>query len=153
MTQLNMPFCRQTCTPTALFHANLQKSIIVRERRDILMFWSYSIAFKPSYRSFLHRGRIQSARWPSMYTMIRANSWDYGTYHTVGMHGGIWSSETSVTRFWSSPYGTLVVRHCIHNWRNTLLQNLDQDLNTSRLHVRIYSVSRFRACYLHRYVV
>ena len=35
----------------------------------------------------------------------------------------------------------------------TLMQNLDQYLITNRLHVTIYSVSRFRACYLHRYVV
>ena len=35
----------------------------------------------------------------------------------------------------------------------TVMQNLDQYLITNRLHVRIYSISRFRACYLHRYVV
>ena len=35
----------------------------------------------------------------------------------------------------------------------TLMQNLDQYLITNRLHVRIYSVSRFHACCLHRYVV
>ena len=74
----------------------------------------------------------------------------------MGRHKGMWSSETSVTRFWSSWYGTLVVRHCIHEGtgiNGTLMQNLDQYLFTNCLHVSIYSVSRFRACYLHWYVV
>ena len=35
----------------------------------------------------------------------------------------------------------------------TLMPNLDQSLITNRLYVRICSVSRFRVCYLHRYVV
>ena len=35
----------------------------------------------------------------------------------------------------------------------TLMQNLVEYLITNRFHVRIYSVSRFRACHLHRYVV
>ena len=43
----------------------------------------------------------------------------------MGRHKGMWSSETSVTWFWSSWYGTLVVRHCIHNWRNRHKRDLD----------------------------
>ena len=31
-----------------------------------------------------------------------------GNFDAVGRHKGIWSSKTSVTRFWSSSYGTLV---------------------------------------------
>ena len=31
-----------------------------------------------------------------------------GNFDAVGRHKGIWLSETSVTRFWSSSYGTLV---------------------------------------------
>ena len=33
------------------------------------------------------------------------------------------------------------------------MQNLDQYLITNHLHVRIYSVLHFLACYLHRYVI
>ena len=43
----------------------------------------------------------------------------------VGRHKGIWSSETSITRFWSSSYWTLVIRHCIHNWKKRYKRDLD----------------------------
>ena len=35
----------------------------------------------------------------------------------------------------------------------TLMQNLEEYLITKCLHVRIYSVSRFHACHLHRYII
>ena len=72
---------------------------------------------------------------------------------TVGRHKGIWSLLDS-GRFRTGLLSSGIVYTIQETDINgILMQNMDEHLITNRLHVRIYSVSRFHACHLHRYIV